>query len=245
MLRKLAFGILTLLLVPSLGAESPKAAPPEPDDMQSLFDGKTLEGWDGDPRLWEVREGVIHGETTPEERAQGNTFLIWKDQVDDFQLRFSFRCSSVNNSGVQYRSQRVTRGKRATNQWVLKGYQHEIRNSETFPNVPCFIYDEKGTRGRICLVGEKAVWDEDGKTVLDDSLITQETFRDLMKVDDWNDVVIVAEGNRIRHYLNGQLVVDFTDKHPEKAYSKGLIGLQLHAGKPMWTEFKDLRLKAL
>jgi len=246
MMRQLLSVSLGLCLAAPLFAEEPSTtAPPESDDMQVLFDGETLEGWNGDPRLWSVRDGVIHGETTPDKAAKGNTFLVYKEPADDFELRLSFRCSATNNSGIQYRSERVTSGKRATNQWVLRGYQHEVRNEEDFPNVPCFIYDEKGTRGRICLVGEKAVWNEDGKKVLDDSLINQQEVKELMKVDDWNDVVIVAKGNRIRHYLNGRLVLDFTDKHPEKARSEGVIGLQLHAGKPMWTEFKNIRIKSL
>jgi hypothetical protein len=66
-----------------------------------------------------------------------------------------------------------------------------------------------------------------------------------MKLDDWNDVVIVAKGNNIKHYLNGRLIVDFTDNHPEFARTEGVIALQLHAGKPMWAEYKNIRLKEL
>ncbi|QEF96585.1 hypothetical protein Mal15_06130 [Stieleria maiorica] len=245
MLRSFLFGTFCLV-VSACVAESPaESAPPEPDGMSVLFDGENLEGWDGDPRLWSVREGVIHGETTKEVSTKGNTFLIWKDEVADFELRLSFRCTATNNSGIQYRSQRVTSGRGASNQWVLRGYQHEIRNEEDLPNVPGFIYDEKGSRGRICLVGEKAVWNEDGKQVQGEPLITKEEFKELMKVDDWNDVVIIAKGNHIRHYLNGRLVLDFTDNHPEKSFAKGMIGLQLHAGAPMWAEFKNIRLKTL
>ncbi|KAA5540978.1 DUF1080 domain-containing protein [Roseiconus nitratireducens] len=245
MRRYLTLALFSLLAFPAVAEEPVQTAPPEQDGMEVLFNGENLDGWDGDPRLWSVRDGVIHGETTPDQAAKGNTFLIWKDPVDDFELRLSFRCNATNNSGVQYRSQRVTEGKRATNDWVLRGYQHEIRNEENFPNVPCFIYDEKGTRGRICMVGEKAVWTEDGKQVIGEPLINQEEFKDLMKVDDWNDIVIVAKGNHIRHYLNGRLVLDFTDKHPTKALTDGVIGLQLHAGKPMWTEFKNIRVRSL
>jgi hypothetical protein len=227
----------------AIAAESGQSAPAEPDGMKVIFNGENLDGWDGDPRLWSVRDGVIHGETTKEKSAKGNTFLIWDGEVADFELRLSFRCNATNNSGIQYRSQRVTSGRRASNRWVLRGYQHEIRNQEKLPNVPGFIYDEKGSRGRICLVGEKAVWSEDGKKVIGEPLITADEFKELMKIDEWNDVVIIAKGNHIQHYLNGRLILDFTDKHPEKAFSKGLIGLQLHAGKPMWTEFKNIRLK--
>ena len=60
-----------------------------------------------------------------------------------------------------------------------------------------------------------------------------------------NDVVIIAKGNHIRHYLNGRLVMDFTDNNPELALNEGILAVQLHAGKPMWTEFKNIRFRSL
>lgn len=227
----------------AVGSE-PIPAPAEPEGMKPLFNGKDLSGWDGDTRLWSAKDGVIHGETTAENPAKGNTFLIWKDGVTkDFELRVSFRCTASNNSGIQYRSKHIVDGG-TRNDWVVRGYQHEIRNEEDFPNVPSFIYDEGGSRGRICMVGERAVWKADGKEVTAE-LIDQDAFRELMRVDDWNEVIIRAEGNHIQHYLNGRLVLDFTDEDPERALSKGVLALQLHAGRPMWAEFRDIRLADL
>ena len=54
--------------------------------------------------------GVIHGETTAK-GVNGNTFLIYKGsgetpkEFEDFELRLSFRCNATNNSGIQYRSE--------------------------------------------------------------------------------------------------------------------------------------------
>ncbi len=218
-----------------------RTAPPEPPRMKSLFNGKNLNGWNGDPRLWSVRDGAIRGETTPEKPARGNTFLILQDVIlKDFDLRLSFRCSDANNSGIQYRSRHITEGN-PRNDWVVRGYQHEIRNSETLPSVSGFIYDEGGKRGRICLVGERAVWDADARKKVLEHIIDQENFKDLFKVDEWNEVVIRAEGNRIRHYLNGRLILDFTDA-PGLAMERGIMALQLHAGAPMWVEFKNIRI---
>ncbi|MEM7015110.1 MAG: DUF1080 domain-containing protein, partial [Verrucomicrobiota bacterium] len=161
--------------------------PAEPEGMKSIFNGKDLTGWDGDPELWSVADGAIRGETTPEKKSNGNTFLIWKDgKTKDFDLRLSFRVSSVNNSGIQYRSKHITEGN-VRNKWVVRGYQHEIRNSDKRPNVAGFIYDEGGKRGRMCLVGEKAVWSADGKKI-EGELIDDEGFAELFKVDEWNDV---------------------------------------------------------
>jgi len=242
MVRCTAMLAVLLFATPVL-CDDAKNAPAEPKDMTPIFNGKDLSGWDGDPRLWSVKDGVIHGETTSENRANGNTFLIWKDgKTKDFELRLSFRVSDANNSGIQYRSQPLTG--RKGNKWVVKGYQHEIRNSDKLPSVAGFIYDEKGKRGRMCMVGEEAVWTEEGKKVTG-KLIDAEGFAELFKVDDWNDVVIIGKGDNIRHYMNGRLIVDCTDKHPELALSEGVLALQLHAGTPMWVEFKDVRIKDL
>ncbi len=228
----------------SLAVETPHSAPPESSELKSIFNGESLAGWDGDARLWSVRDGVIHGETTPDQAANRNTFLIWQEgTTENFELRLSFRCNATNNSGIQYRSQHVA-GKDAPNAWVLKGYQHELRNEVDFPNVSGFIYGEGlNGRGRICLAGEKAHM-VDGKKVVTASLINQDDFRDLFRLDDWNDVVIIAQGRHLRHYMNGRLILDFTDAQ-DLALPSGVLGLQLHAGKPMWAEFKNIRIAAL
>ena len=233
------------LLVFSLAAFAPQFAfgqLPEEKGMKTIFNGKDLTGWDGDPELWSVKDGVIRGETTKEKKANGNTFLIWQDgTLKDFELRLSFRCTNKNNSGIQYRSKHIK--DKARNKWVVRGYQHEIRNENKFPNVSGFIYGEGIGRGRICLLGEKATWTDKGK-VVSEKLITQEEYQKLFKLDDWNDVVIIAKGNHIQHYTNGKLVLDFTE-HPDKLLKEGVLALQLHAGKPMWAEYKNIRIKSI
>lgn len=243
MFRILSLVVGLLIAFHACGADV-QSAPEETKDMTVIFNGKDLTGWDGDPRLWSVKEGVIHGETTAENAAKGNTFLIWKDGVlKDFELRLSFRCNATNNSGIQYRSARFDT-ENAANKWRVKGYQHEIRNEIKLPSVSGFIYDEGGKRGRICLCGEKATAGEDGKKQVQETLITQAEFETLFKLDQWNDVVIVAKGNHIQHYMNGRLILDFTDD-PKLALTEGVLAFQLHAGKPMWAEYKDVRIKEL
>ena len=245
MTRLLLACLLFTFVTTASAADAPATAPAEPADMKVLFNGNSLEGWDGDPRLWAVKDGVIHGETTPENVAMGNTFLIWKGgDLKDFDLRLSFRCNATNNSGIQYRSKHITDGK-VKNAWVVRGYQHELRNEIKFPNTSSFIYDEGGQRSRICLVGEVATWEPTGKQVSRSDLINEEEFGKLFKLDDWNDVVIIARGHRIQHYLNGRLILDFTDNDPQRALSEGVLALQLHAGKPMWAEFKNIRVAEL
>lgn len=244
MIRFLLTIALLLATTTEMAAAPPQSAPPEPSGMQTLFNGEDLTGWDGDPRLWSVKDGVLHGETTPDAAANGNTFLIWKDGVlKDFELRLSFRCNATNNSGIQYRSKHITDGK-AKNRWVVRGYQHEIRNENKLPSVAGFIYDEGGRRGRICLVGEKATWQQGRGKQVSETLIDQKQFQELFNLDGWNEVVIIGRGTHLQHYLNGVLILDFTDD-PQLALRQGVLALQLHAGKPMWAEFKNIRLKVL
>jgi len=244
-MKSLILVALAATTTATVAAGTPQAAPPEPAGMRSIFNGKDLTGWDGDPKLWSVTDGVIRGETTAENKAKGNTFLIWKDgRTADFELRLSFRCTATNNSGIQYRSKHITEGN-PNNQWVVRGYQHEIRNETKLPNVAGFIYDEGGKRGRICLVGEQVVWGADGKKAVTPGLIDAEGFAKLFKLDDWNDVVIIAKGNHIQHFLNGRLIVDFTDNDPKLALLDGVLALQLHAGNPMRAEYKNIRIREI
>lgn len=161
------------LALPTAFADSPKIAETvtsvdSEEGFTTIFNGQDLTGWSGDSRLWSVRDGVIHGETTEEVSAKGNTFLIWQGgAVGDFELRLSFRCNATNNSGIQYRSKHIT-DKSAKNDWVVRGYQHELRNEMKYPNIAGFIYDEGGKRGRICMVGERAQW-VDGKKEISDT----------------------------------------------------------------------------
>ena len=78
-----------------------------------IFNGKDLTGWEGNPKLWSVKDGAITGQTTAENPAKANTFLIWTNgTVADFELRCSFRLvpgdsQGFANSGIQYRSKVV------------------------------------------------------------------------------------------------------------------------------------------
>lgn len=240
-----AFVLATVPNLFLLAADAPATVPAEVPGMTPIFNGKDLTGWDGDPRLWSVKDGAIRGETTPEKVANGNTFIIWKEgRTKDFELRLTFRCNATNNSGIQYRSKHIT-DTSARNAWVVRGYQHEIRNELKFPDVSGFVYDEGGKRGRICLVGEEVYWDKTGKHVVKPNLIDEAAFQKLFKLDDWNDVVIFGEGNRVRHYLNGTLIMCLEDKDPDLALLDGILALQLHGGKPMWAEFKNIRIREL
>ena len=88
---------LALLAVPAANrADEPKASP--------FFDGKTLEGWEGQPGWWTVQDGAIVGSYT-DKVLKHNTFLWSKKKYKDFELHFQIRLKNgMGNSGVQVRS---------------------------------------------------------------------------------------------------------------------------------------------
>jgi len=216
-------------------------APPEPQGMVQIFNGKNLEGWEGDPRFWSVKDGIIRGETTKETPTKGNTFLLWRGgELEDFELRLSFRIKN-GNSGVQYRSKHLPFKETDENKWVVSGYQAEVEDT---PGKVGFLYHERG-RGYLCNVGDKAEVGADAKPRVVGKLGDKDAIGRTYKKGDWNDYVIIAKGNHIVHYLNGVQTVDFTDNDPRNRLMKGLLALQLHAGPPMVVEFKNIRLKRL
>jgi hypothetical protein len=215
-------------------------------DWKWIFNGKDLTGWDGDPRLWSVKDGVIHGETTKENPARGNTFLVWRaGKLKDFELKLKFRIQN-GNSGVQYRSKEVDK-------WRISGYQAEVCNGQ--PQVG-FLYHERG-RGSLARVGEFVLINKDGNKNVTGKVSDVEALKKAgyYKEKDWNEYHIVAQGNHLTHYLNGHRTIELVDNDrvtdPDDAKDvrgsarQGLLALQIHAGPPMVVEFKDIRIKEL
>ena len=218
---------LALLLLPALQAFAVE------EEFKSLFNGKDLTGWAGKSEFWSVKDGAIFGETTPDRPTQGNTFLVWQGgEVDDFVFKAKVRFSG-NNSGVQYRSEHVGPAKN----YVMKGYQADLHPK---PEYFGMLYAEKW-RGIVAQRFQKVVVGPDGKAE-----VMGEVGDKTQKLVDqeWNELTIVAVGNRQIHQVNGVTTMDLTDNHPE-AKREGLLGLQLHAGKPMKVEFKDIQLLKL
>jgi hypothetical protein len=232
---------------------APQNAPAEPEGMKPLFNGKDLTGWSGHPKLWSVQDGVLRGETTAENKAPGNTFLIYtgdgKDgaQFSDFELRFSAKIQN-GNSGVQYRSKLYPATK--DNQWICTGYQCEIAG---IPGKDGFLYHEKGPKGRgyaekalyIAWPGDKVEVDANGVSKAVGSLGDNGAIAAANKKGDWNDFIIIAKGNHLQHYINGVQTIDVIDNDEKGGMKSGIIALQLHAGPPMVVEFKNIRIKGL
>jgi len=206
---------------------------------QTLFNGKDLTGWDGDPKLWSVRDGAIVGQTSADDPLKDNSFLIWTGGVlKDFELRLMFRLEN-NNSGIQYRSKDLglKDGKRET--WIAGGYQADMDEANRYTGI---VYEERG-RGIIAGVGEKVALAAGTKKTATEQVNDPQKIRTAIKIKDWNEYQIICRGNRIVHKVNGIVTADLTDEDAEKRSLEGILAFQLHRGPAMKVEFKDITLK--
>ncbi|MDR2643027.1 MAG: DUF1080 domain-containing protein, partial [Planctomycetaceae bacterium] len=114
----------------------------------SMFNGKDLAEWEGNPDLWSVKDGCIVGQTGTEgsTKLTYNQFLIWKGgDVDDFVFRADIKLSPKGNSGFQYRSRKNSGNKL----YSVNGYQADFDGSHAHSGI---LYGE-GFRGILCQRG--------------------------------------------------------------------------------------------
>jgi hypothetical protein len=186
----------------------------------SLFDGKTLAGWDGDTKnTWRIADGCIVGGTL-EKKVPRNEFLATTKSYGNFVLRLKFKLlgdpkKGFVNSGVQIRSQRIP------NNYEMIGYQADLGDPTWWGS----IYDESRRKKVLAQSDMKAL-------------------NKVLRRGDWNDYEIRAEGPRLRTFINGVQAVDYTE--PEKDIpQEGRIGLQIHGGAPAQVWFKDITIEEL
>lgn len=180
-----------------------------------LFDGNTFNGWEGDTiKTWQISQDEIRGGSLSES-VPHNDFLCTTTSYDNFILKLKFKLEGGEgfiNAGVQFRSKRAS-----DPAYEMIGYQADLGNKYYGA-----LYDE--SRRDVVLEGPDSI-----------------TISKIIKLNDWNDYEIRAEGNRIQIFLNGQQTVDYTE--PDSTISQqGLIGLQIHGGGMALVSYKDITL---
>jgi hypothetical protein len=216
----------------------------------SLFDGKTLNGWSGDPN-WKVEDGAIVIESTCE-RPTGTVYLVWQGgDAADFELKLEMKGTGDINGGVQYRGWIVPpnpgrgggRGQQpmpcpsgaprgtppdplSEAKWNMAGAQYDFDAGNRYSGQ---FYEQATGRGIIAWKGQ-VVRTEEGKNprllaTLGDSV----TIDSYYKPNDWNDVHIIAIGNQMTHIMNGHVMSILVDEDPTKFHKSGLIGIEVEA----------------
>lgn len=205
--------ILSFLSLTLLGCnESSKETP------VSLFDGKTLSGWDGDlEKTWRVEDGMIMGGSL-DETVPNNEFLVTDRSYQNFILTIKIKLlgdEGFINSGIQFHSKRLE-----TPAYEMEGYQADWGKGYW-----ASLYDE--SRRNITLIAP------DSAQVLN-----------WIKINDWNDYKVHAENGRIQLFINGHQTVDYIEEDSTIPQS-GLIGLQIHGGGKAQAAFKDIFIEEL
>tara|TARA_R110002051_G_C8768907_1_gene503039 strand:- start:10190 stop:10933 length:744 start_codon:yes stop_codon:yes gene_type:complete len=225
------------------------------DDFKLIFNGKNLDGWNGDTNYWSVKNGVLIGEVTPETILKKNTFIIYeKEQPANFELKLEYKISNAGNSGINYRSTIIK-----DFPYALRGYQCDIDGMNTYTGQN---YEEK-KRTTLAYRGEKVIINKMPDSLQSSnlrqnikkncwqtrnvvaSLGDKNQLKSHIKENHWNKVHIIIKDNRLLHFVNGVLMSDVTDLDIENRSLKGFIGVQVHTGPPMKVEYKNIRIKIL
>lgn len=202
-----------------------------------LFNGRDLAGWTGDARIWSVHEGAIVGRTTPEVTVAENNFLIWKDEVEDFELRLKFRLQG-GNSGIYYRARKRAPGQRGGE--PLVGTQADLSADGRWTGVIM----EYTLREILAERGQQVAINERGERRVVETLGSPEELLTRVRPGEWNDYFIRAKGGKVLLKINDVTMCELEDNDP-KRLSRGWLGLQVHTGPPMRVEFKDIFLRRL
>ncbi len=182
----------------------------------SLFDGKTLDGWDGNRAVWRVEEGAITGGSM--QGNPNNEFLTTDKRYRNFILNLDYRIVGSDgfvNGGIQFHSERLK-----DPAYEMIGYQ-----ADAGPERSGNLYDE--SRRRKALVEA------------DKMLVAQ-----IEKPGDWNRFEIRCEGPRIRITLNDRLVADYVEKDPAIPL-EGLIALQIHGDNKAIASYRNISIEVL
>lgn len=208
------------------------------DSFTPLLTDDRIDEWDGNMDYWQFEEGVLTGETTPNNILIENTFLIWEGRTgENFELKTEYRISKRGNSGINYHSKIVE-----NKDYVLAGFQADIDGLNKYTGQ---LYEEKG-RGTLSKRGQIIMLGEDKKPLEIATTGIAEHLFSVINSDSsaWNKLHIIAKDDVVIHLINGE-IMSLTFDNGNRSSRGNTLGLQLHLGPPMKVEFRNLLLKHL
>jgi hypothetical protein len=233
------------------------------DGFVKIFDGATLNGWDGNRDVWRVEDGSIVGESTREKPA-GNTFIVYHGvEVKDFDLKLEIKNEFGGGSGVQYRSSlglpqngnaTVNGGGRngvvappRNPKWTMIGPQMDYwlpmnGNSSRYTGQ---LYSQNNNRGILAWRGQVVQLVPGKMPRLVGVINDRDALGGYNKFQDWNQLTMIVRGGTFIHILNGRLMAAMVDDDPASSNNvSGLIGLQIE-GAPCKVSFRNIWLKKI
>ncbi len=218
--------------VPYPVASATVGARADKDGFVSVFDGKTLRHWTGDPQYWSVEAGALTGKT--DGSLKMNRFITWKDStIRNFDLRVKVKVTEGGNSGIQYRG--TSRPDLGLD--IVTGYQCDVVANN--PNYNGMLYEEKGRR-ILSHTGEKVIIASDGQPWVVGKMPVK-TFAP----DEWHDFRVLVRGNHHEHWIDGHKTADLIDLDPKGRALEGVLAVQVHVGPKMKIQYKDFKIKHL
>ena len=229
----------SLLLAESHATDRDKIATEDEKCFVSIFDGKTMKGWEATPantaKAWTAEDGMIVGNGD-----KGLGYLTYENkEVADFELKLSYRFPGKGNSGISIRAiPDKTRHRK------FQSYHADLGHVGIGKQVlGAWDFHTPGRREHRCFRGDHLVIAENDKPTFTD-LKGAVTLDDIKK-GGWNTVHLIVKGNNFKFFINGRPSAEFTEHLPEaKRLHKGMIQLQLH-DPGMIVHFKDIRLKIM
>ncbi|CAN5184970.1 hypothetical protein BH23VER1_BH23VER1_24360 [soil metagenome] len=213
-------------------ASAAVTAKPGKDGFVNLFNGKNLQGWEGDPQYWSVQDGALTGVT--DGTLETNRFLTWKPStIRNFDLRVKVKVSAGGNSGIQYRGQPAPE----IGLDIVTGYQCDIV-ADT-PAYNGMLYEERGRR-ILSHAGEKVIVAPDGQSWIVGDMPVKE-----FAPDQWHDYRVLVRGNHHQHWIDGHPTADLIDFDEQGRALDGVLAVQVHVGPAMRIAFKEFKIKHL
>lgn len=219
----------------------------------SIFDGSTLEGWDGNSKFWRVEDGAIVGESTPE-NPSGNSYIVYRElEAKDFTLKFRIKVEGKGGSGIQYRSRsglpwlakinpKVTANVGPVNlDWMMTGPQADF-----WPNAPWTgqFYSENTPMRILAWRGQIVEGYGTESKRLMGNIGDRDELQKVVKMTDWNEYTVIARGPVCIHILNGQVMAIMIDDDPASSNNwSGNIGIEIEATTKV--SVKDIWIKKL
>jgi hypothetical protein len=225
-----------------------------------IFDGATLNGWEGDPNVWKVENGAIVGRS-PAEKPVGTTFIIWRGgEPADFDLKAEVKAEGAGaNTGIQYRSKNEVptfgrggaargasggagRGTAPDPRWQIAGYQADFDYVNRFSGQ---LMDSSNARFILTPRGTVVVSSdgESAKTLA--YLGSSPELAGYVRINDWNQYEVIAKGNTLTHIINGHVMSITIDNDTKLRALKGLIALQIEGNGGVTISYRNLWLKTL
>jgi len=234
MMYKKLISVAVLSAIVLCGTVYVSAQEKDEEGFVTIFNGKDLTGWEANPAIWSVEDGVLIGQSPRGEPYSRQDYIYWAEaEPGDFVLKLRYRLTGRgSNSGVQFRSEKRPN-------WDCYGYQADMEEPANWTG--CLFHH---SRGGIVMRGFMGTITADGKNETKQFANPTELAKKYTTVDEWNDYEIIAIGSLIVLKINGELMCIVNDQH-ERAAKKGIIAFQMHPGPPMKVEFKDVRIKIL